>query len=598
MKALIATFLALALSIPASAQAFLSAECEDGMAGPYPCSRVDLLAFMPASSLGGGTFNDVWGWTDPETGREYAIVGRFGGTSFVDITDPSDPVFLGQLPTRSVSSGAASRSPDKSRSQLLCHDDCEAPTPGDGSAGSAWRDAKVYADHAFIVSEEAGHGMQVFDLRRLRDVSDPPVTFDEDAHYSGFGNAHNIELNVATGMAYAVGSQTFNGGPHFIDVTDPQNPSPSGGYGGDGYTHDAQCVIYSGPDEDFHGHEVCFNSNENSLTLLDVSDHSSPTMISRTVYPNVAYTHQGWLSEDQRWFYLNDEMDARSHNTRTRTVVWDVSDLRNPVVADQYYSPDIAIAHNNYVRGGFLYQSNYTSGLRILDISRPDRPVEYAYLDSQPGTHAHQFRGTWSNFPWFESGTVVFTDIEDGLFIVKPLLPLDEIVEANLQLTANLQAPMAIRMGNWTRGARVRVQIENAGPFPAGGVELLASLPVRGEIRLLESADADCIDGGRKLRCRLDSLQAGAAVVLDLDVRSEDAVDEGLIVSVTSELNDPDMGDNRVHVSLPRPDLALPFAQLEEGGSGCSLAQRDPLLAALLLIAFSGLFRARRRRSP
>ena len=100
--------------------------------------------------------NDIWGWTDPLDGKEYALLGRTTGTAFIDITDPNNPVYLGNLPTHTVS--------------------------------SLWRDIKVYTDHAFIVSEASGHGMQVFDLTQLRNVPNPPVTFTADAHYSGFGN--------------------------------------------------------------------------------------------------------------------------------------------------------------------------------------------------------------------------------------------------------------------------------------------------------------------------------------------------------------------------------------------------------------------------
>jgi choice-of-anchor B domain-containing protein len=465
------------------------------------------------------------------------------------------------------------------------------PHPDHGEAGSSWRDIKVYQDHAFIVSEEAGHGMQVFDLRRLRDVSEAPEDFSEDAHYGGFGNAHNLELNMATGMAYAVGTRTFNGGPHFVDVSDPQNPVAAGGFGGDGYTHDAQCVIYAGPDEAWQGSEICFNSNENSLTIVDVSDHEVPNQISRTGYPRIGYTHQGWLSEDHRWFYMNDELDARNDNTRTRTLVWDVADLNAPQLVDQYYSPAISIAHNNYVRGDYLYMSNYTSGLRILDISTPDRPIEYAYLDSHPGRHEHVFEGSWSNYPWFESGTVVFTDISGGLFIVRPQLPDSDAGEADLQLTAETESPLQVLSNPWQRGGHVRLQVENHGPQVAVGTELLASLPVAGEIGLPDSVQEECDLEERVLRCRLGDLAVGESVVMDIAVREGNAVDDGLMMSVSSDVADPDTGNNRVTLSLPSASGFLSGS----GGSGCSLGQWDPMLVLLMALSLLGLGRRRIR---
>ena len=143
--------------------------CADGMAGGYPCRDIDLMSFLPHGDIGGGTGNDLWGWTDPVTGREYALVGHSTGTAFVDVSNPSAPVYLGTLPTSTVN--------------------------------STWRGIKVFADHAFIVSEAANHGMQVFDLTQLRAVTSPPVTFAETAHYAGFGSTHTLAMNSRTGLA-------------------------------------------------------------------------------------------------------------------------------------------------------------------------------------------------------------------------------------------------------------------------------------------------------------------------------------------------------------------------------------------------------------
>ena len=156
--------------------------CAGGFADVYPCQNVDLLALVPLADMesGGplGGANDVWGWTDPVTGREFALVGLKEGTAFVEITDPVNPVYLGKLATHTNT--------------------------------STWRDIKVYADYAFIVSEASDHGMQVFDLTRLlaADPNTAPHSFTDDAQYNGFGNAHNIVINEGSGFAYAVGTNT------------------------------------------------------------------------------------------------------------------------------------------------------------------------------------------------------------------------------------------------------------------------------------------------------------------------------------------------------------------------------------------------------
>ena len=369
--------------------------CSGGMAGTYPCRNVDLMSFLALADIGGGSANDVWGWTDSSTGKEYAIMGRTNGTSFVDISDPVNPIYLGNLPPHS-----------------------------DDSTG---RDIKVYADHAFIVTEANNSGMQVFDLTQLRMVASPPATFSETAHYPDVSDAHNLAINEESGFAYAVGTNTCSGGLHMINIQTPTNPTSAGCFSGDGYTHDAQCVIYDGPDLDHKRKEICFNSNEDTLTIVDVTNKAGPVMLSRTGYSGSRYAHQGWLTEDQVYFLLGDELDEANNPdvTNTRTYMWDVSDLDDPALIGSHDSTTTAIDHNQYVKGNYTYQSNYQAGLRILDITdiANGNLSEAAFFDVNPGSDpTNTDGGTWSNYPFFDSGIVIVSVIEQGLFILRPNL--------------------------------------------------------------------------------------------------------------------------------------------------------------------------------
>lgn len=379
--------------------------CADGKVGDFDCQDVSLLAFLPIKDIGGKRgvgLNDIWGWTDPQTGREYALVGRIDGTSFVDVTEPSHPRYLGDLPKTTT------------------------------SLASTWRDIKVYKDHAFIVADNAqAHGMQVFDLTRLRSVGNTPETFTPETTYDRIHSAHNIVIDTASGYAFAVGSssggETCGGALHMIDIRDPKHPTFAGcfadtetGNQKTGYTHDSQCVIYSGPDSTYRGREICLNSSETAVGIADVTDKANPRAISRAGYPNVGYTHQGWMSEDQRYFYVDDEGDEMAGTVEgTRTLIWDISDLDDPVLAGQYISESKAIDHNLYVKGNLMYQSNYTSGLRILDISDPLKPRLVGHFDTTPFDNDETtFAGSWSNYPYFKSGTIVVSSIGEGLFVV------------------------------------------------------------------------------------------------------------------------------------------------------------------------------------
>jgi choice-of-anchor B domain-containing protein len=368
--------------------------CVDGMADKYPCENVDLLSTMPLDSIGGGQGNDIWGWTDRKTGHEYALVGRTNGTAFVDVTQPLEPKYLGNLPSH--------------------------------QGTSVWRDLKVYKNHVFVVADAIdGHGMQVFNLRRLRNVT-TPQTFTEDAHYAGFGPAHNLAINKATGFAYAIGSNTCNGGPHMVDISNPTEPTNAGCVGEDGYTHDTQCVVYHGPDADYQGRELCFNSNEDTLTIVDVTDKANPVQVARKPYDGASYTHQGWLARGQRYFLVDDELDEMTGDDKhTKTYIFDIADLDAPEPIGVYTAKVTSIDHNQYVKDGYTYQANYQSGLRILDISRigSGELTQAGFFDIYPESNTANFNGSWSVYPYFESGTVIISGIEQGLVVVRPTLP-------------------------------------------------------------------------------------------------------------------------------------------------------------------------------
>lgn len=372
-----------------SALIFAQTPCVNGFAGSYPCNGFDLQAHIDLNVLNSDRGNDSWGWTDPSNGNEYAIMCLGNGTAFIDITDPVNPVYLGKLPT---------------------HTD-----------NSSWRDAKVYDNHVFIVSEASNHGMQVFDLTRLRNVNNPPVIFNHDAHYNGFGSAHNIVINEENGFAYVVGTQQFNGGPYIINIESPTNPFFTAGYSFADYTHDAQVIVYTGPDQDHVGKELFVGSNVNEVVILDVSVKNNIQLISTAPYTNVAYSHQGWFTEDQRYFLMGDEEDETIFGFNTRTVIFDFTDLDNPTQAFEYYGHTPAIDHNGYVRGDKFYLSNYNAGLRVIDISDIDNHNlnEVGFFDTHPENNDVGFSGAWSVYPYFPSGNIVISDINRGFFLVK-----------------------------------------------------------------------------------------------------------------------------------------------------------------------------------
>ncbi|MBT8244323.1 MAG: choice-of-anchor B family protein [Winogradskyella sp.] len=370
------------------------------MAGVYPCGGIDVLSVIDVATLGGSNaFNiegsDIWGWTDPTTNNEYALIALTNSTAFVDVTDPLQPIFLGRLNT---------------------------------NAGiNFWRDVKVYNNYAFIVADGAGnHGMQVFDLTRLLNVTNPPQTFNADAIYNGVGSCHNIVINESEAIAYLVGCTSTNGGgPIFVDISNPLSPTFIGDYTSGGYSHDAQVITYNGPDSDYTGKEIYVGSNGNTdkIVILDVTDKNNVIAISDFSYPQTSYAHQGWFTDDQRYFILGDETDEQAFGFNTKTLVFDFEDLDNPIPSSTYFGPTAAIDHNGYVKGNEYYLANYRAGMRILNIDNigasSNSMTETHFIDTFPTSDSASFNGVWSVYPYFASGNIIISDIESGLFVVR-----------------------------------------------------------------------------------------------------------------------------------------------------------------------------------
>mgnify|MGYP000210952249 CR=1 FL=1 len=374
--------------------------CVNGFAGAYPCSNIDLLAFEPVANFGATTTNSLWGWTDPQTNIEYALVGANNRTAFYDLSTPDHPRYVGWLPTHTGS--------------------------------SIWRDVRVYANHAYVVADNNGaHGMQVFNLALLRGVT-TPTQFAETAWYNGatgntITNVHTIAINEQTGYAYLPGSTSCGGGGlHMVDIRIPANPVFAGCGSTGHYVHESQCWNYAGPDATYAGHEICVEANgpTDRIALVDVTNKAAPVTLASAPYAGSGYPHQGWLTEDHRYLLVNDELDESSLGHNARTYVWDVSDLDNPVLKGYHQHALGVIDHNLYLHGNYVYESNYESGVRILELDNLSQAKlkEVAYFDTYPNDNSPNFNGSWNNYRFPGSGIVIATGIDEGFFVLEPQL--------------------------------------------------------------------------------------------------------------------------------------------------------------------------------
>ncbi|MFT7669098.1 MAG: choice-of-anchor B domain-containing protein [Planctomycetota bacterium] len=371
----------------------------------FDSDGIELLSWMPLHELGSDAVsgNDCWGYVSG-SGREYAIIGLSNGTSFVEISVPSDPVLIEHI---------------------------SGPT-------SLWRDVKVYQNYAYIVSEGGG-GIQVINLSS---IDNGVVTHVNSVTIGGTSRTHNVAIDEDSGYLYRCGGENGQG-LRVYSLSNPQTPSFVGSWNSR-YVHDVEVVTYSeGP---YAGRQVAFScsgfgngSTQTGLTILDVTDKSNMFVLAQFHYSNAAYSHQAWLSADKQHLYLNDELDEDG-SIPTTTHVIDVSDLSSPFAVGSFTNGNQAIGHNLYTRNDQIFEANYRSGLRIFDTLPGGSATEVAFFDTFPSNDGANFNGLWSCYPFFPSGTVIGSDVERGLFmwwVGPPKLTFDLVGEARTLINPN-----------------------------------------------------------------------------------------------------------------------------------------------------------------
>ena len=348
---------------------------------PFDSSGIQLMSWIPLNQMGGPQSGaDCWGYTSA-SGREYALMTHYEGTTFVEVTDPSNPVVL-------LTKAGPS---------------------------SLWRDIKVYQDKAYAVSE-AGSGIQVFNLAN---IDNGTVQSQGTITTGGDTATHNVAINEDSGFLYRTGGG--GNGLRIYDLNQSATNPPLVATWTTRYVHDAQIVSYTtGP---YAGREIAFccagfnnGYTQTGLTIVDVTNKNNLQVLSNTQYSSPAYSHQGWLSPDKQYFYLGDELDENG-TLKTTTYVMDVSNLNSPFEATSFTNGNTAIGHNLYTKGTDIFEANYRSGLRIFDATNPLNVSETAYFDTYPGSDSDAFNGLWNVYPYFASGTVIGSDMERGLFV-------------------------------------------------------------------------------------------------------------------------------------------------------------------------------------
>ncbi|MFK7907422.1 MAG: choice-of-anchor B family protein [Chitinophagales bacterium] len=316
--------------------------------------------------------SDIWGYTDA-LGNEYALVGTTDGVSIVDISPPTTPTELHYI---------------------------------DGTF-TIWRDLKTYGNYAYVINEATnGGGLLIIDLSN---VATSITTYTSDLGV-GYTDSHNIFIDE-NGIAYLFGSTTsgpnnVGTGTLMIDVAaNPTNPTYLGVYD-DNYVHDGfvrgdtlwAAEIYAG-----------------QLAVVDVSNKTNPTVLGTKATPK-DFAHAVWVSDNNQTAFVTEE------KSDAWVVAYDVSDVDDIQELDRYKSfPGTnVIPHNTFVKGNFIINSYYTSGVIVLDATHPDNLIEVGNYDTATGFSGNGFNGCWGVYPYFPSGTIIASDIETGLYVFTP----------------------------------------------------------------------------------------------------------------------------------------------------------------------------------
>ncbi|MEY3238006.1 MAG: hypothetical protein RI883_2107 [Bacteroidota bacterium] len=331
-------------------------------------NNIDSLSHIDYQALHNADLNDVWGYVD-ELGNEYAIVGTSKGTSIVDVTDPSNPLEVFWI----------------------------------AGSESIWRDPCVHGDYAYVTTE-ASDGLLIIDLSPLPLSTVLPINTYTGTLGSPWQSAHTCFVDE-NGFAYIFGANRGNGGAIILDVqTSPMNPIEVGDFD-TWYVHDG----FVRNDTMFLAH-----ISDGFLSLVDVTVKASPILLGTKTTPN-NFTHNIWPSDNGQFVFTTDEISGAF------IASYDISDPLNIFEVDRIQnSPGQGILpHNTHVLNNYLITSYYSDGIIIHDITHPNNIIKVGSYDTYP-TQTTGFEGCWGVYPFLPSGTILATDITEGLFILGP----------------------------------------------------------------------------------------------------------------------------------------------------------------------------------
>jgi choice-of-anchor B domain-containing protein len=340
-----------------------------------PGQNIQLRAHVPYSPV---NLANIGGYVD-SSGNEYALVGTTAGLSIVDVTIPSSPVQKFMVP----------------------------------GTTSIWREVKTWLNYAYVTNENGG-GLQIINLGYLPD-SVQVKQWNGDAAINGSLQTIHA-LHIDDGFVYLFGCGTgsvklFNGAGIICDLNaDPWNPHFLGhttdfGFQSASYIHDG----YVSHDTLWAGHIYA-----GQFRAWDCTNKAAPVLLASKSTPG-QFTHNTWLSDDHSTLFTTDETSG------SYLTAYDVRNVSNISELSRFQTApgSNSMVHNTHILNDYAVTSWYGEGVVITDVSRPQNPIEVGKYDTYPGSSTGS-NGCWGAYPFLPSGTLLASDIENGLYVLTP----------------------------------------------------------------------------------------------------------------------------------------------------------------------------------
>lgn len=361
-------------------------------------------------------YSDCWGFTHAN-GTEVAIIGGIEDILFIDITVPANPVLIYSHHVVNLPSGLVNK--------------------------SAWRDFMTYGNYIYAAADEGTSGLLIFDMSQ---VPNSITMVTQTTSY--WTKTHTIFIDEPNGKLYAGGSNTVNNGLVILDlVGHPTAPTlaanvPLNTVGG-GYVHD----MYARDNIAY-----CSHGSLSKIQMYDFSTLPSFTVIGAIEnYPETGYNHSSWVNDDGTMLVMCDE----THGSDVKLV--DITDPEN-ISSDDFFTfysellgpnaPGSSIAHNPFIMGDLAFIAYYHDGVQVFDISNPNDIELVAYYDTYPENTGYTgYEGCWGVYPFFPSGMIIASDMNNGLFVMEisnPPLAIDFVSFQAFREKAAVQLEWAI----------------------------------------------------------------------------------------------------------------------------------------------------------